>query len=107
MDALPFLCGDSVMTDQTNGAISYQTNINCNVVAIDAPAPKVSIYPNPGHEQVTLTGIQQVTVFAADGRRIGTFSSADPQELRIPVAKWSPGIYLFTHEKGSHRRVEE
>lgn len=98
--ALPFLCGDSVMTDQANTVISYSTNINCTTVGISDPIAQFEIFPNPAQDHIRIQGSREINVYAVDGRFMGTFSEPGNEEIVIDLASWPAGIYFLVGEKG-------
>lgn len=92
--ALPFLCGDSVMADQNNSWITYQTNINCTTVGLTEAAVKLQVYPNPAHDRVKVNGMERGVIYAADGRKMGDFFGSEKEAI-IDLHSWPKGIYFI------------
>jgi len=91
--ALPFLCGDSALADQTANITTFSTTINCNTVGIADPQPEVVLYPNPAQNSVCLEGIESVEVFSVEGRSMGIYTGSLTDGLKINTSSWPQGMY--------------
>lgn len=104
-DALPFLCGDSLLADQNRGFLTSQQTFACNVGFADAPAPQNcwTIGPNPIQEKVQLTGEGNYAIYNAVGALI--FEGNSDKEIVLDFSGFPAGIYFLKLANKSCSRV--
>ncbi|MEM7040870.1 MAG: hypothetical protein AAF570_28160, partial [Bacteroidota bacterium] len=95
---LPWLCGDSVQAMAGANTLTFQTNINCSMTAVDAPAvADVVVFPQPATSAVALRGVKLVEVYAVSGERVVVPMEVDEMagEVVLDVRGLGDGVYVF------------
>lgn len=103
LDALPFICGDSVAADVAANRVANSTNISCNVMGLnDVPAPAWEAWPNPARDALHLKGLSEVTVFGMDGKMVERIAW-EGEERVVSTVKWKSGLYWLRDASGAAR----
>ena len=94
-----FRCNDSAMSDTI--FIAATDNV-ANVTA----APIYSVYPNPAHNVVTISGksIYSITVSNSIGQTLISISDINADKTAINISSLQVGIYVLTVTNGSGQR---
>lgn len=95
-DALPFLCGDSLDTDELAGLVDPTSNLTACLVGRSIPEPTQSlqIWPNPASLSLRIAGARSVEVFDLSGQKIALPQKINGQELILDLQNLPAGIFL-------------
>jgi dienelactone hydrolase len=106
VNALPFLCGDSLAADVQAFRISESHTIDCNAVAITpSTATDWQLYPNPAQHSLRVTGIQGAVLYDARGTRLVVRDFGTAREGEISLAQLPAGIYWLQPTDGGQARA--
>lgn len=62
------------------------------------------LYPNPGRDEVNVSGNGVWEVYDATGRKMGIWKLQGP--IVITTSEWSMGVYVFRHEGKNYRWIK-
>ncbi len=92
----------STTCDGTGSITGFDVRIACSTLASDINSPssevsKVSIYPNPASDFVTVSadGLASVTVYNLVGAKVATVA-ASSNEVNVNTSGFTSGIYIVT-----------
>jgi dienelactone hydrolase len=105
-DAMPFLCGDSLLADQQRSYISGQTTYNCTVAVTPSFADQGcwSVSPNPFAGKVKLVGKGHFAIHDALGRMVFEGVSEEAT-TEIDLSGLVRGVYFLNAEGKSCGKV--
>lgn len=106
MDALPFICGDSVDADVAAFHVNNATTTNCTAVGTEEHLNRAtwSCFPNPAASQVRIQGVSSLQVYTQDGRFVKTFSN-DQTEWVLPLENFAKGVYWLRDSAGGVKKL--
>lgn len=100
-DFLGKIDGCSVLTTKST-ANSNQPNINYVVNVDKTNQPKITLYPNPAKDEITIFSkdlkITKVSIFSIDGKIIYNSTVENSNSSQIQVSNFYSGIYLINVE---------
>lgn len=82
-------------------------------VGIDQPQmdyPEFSIYPNPAHDRITITGFNEathITIFDCMGRIVKDFSAQKGETVQYSTQQLRCGIYSVLFSDSQHRETKK
>jgi hypothetical protein len=62
------------------------------------------LYPNPGRDEVNVSGNGVWEAYDAAGRKMGTWKLQGP--MVITTSDWSMGVYVFRYEGKNYRWIK-
>lgn len=96
LSAIVYLCGDSILSDQNQGLVTFQTTYSCIATSFDqnARTDEIKISPNPVLDQLKASGTESFYIFNCHGKLLMDINIRSENHA-IDLSHLTSGVYLL------------